>query len=203
MFLIEKSPRSYVGLYQKFLYKSFSLLLTPPPPNVLLTPPPMQLRLRLEQGAQCYVIPKKLCLSAVVSAHFPNALLTQQLDDLRVTHQSQVTCHGLSYEAVFFSSETITRETFHFTKRFAVVREEGIAEGLFDKEPDPTPPEIHNSSAPPSTPGDHIEAGVFNASNREEDISLVRNEGLEVDNDMKPAPKSVPSFDTPAAETIF
>ena len=32
MFLAEKSPRSYVGLYQKFLYKSFSLLLTPPPP---------------------------------------------------------------------------------------------------------------------------------------------------------------------------
>ena len=33
MFLIEKSPRSYVGLYQNVLYKIFSLLLTPPPPK--------------------------------------------------------------------------------------------------------------------------------------------------------------------------
>ena len=30
MFLAKKSLRSYVGVYQKFLYKSFSLLLTPP-----------------------------------------------------------------------------------------------------------------------------------------------------------------------------
>ena len=30
MFLAKKSPRSYVGLYQNFLYKIFSLLLTPP-----------------------------------------------------------------------------------------------------------------------------------------------------------------------------
>ena len=34
MFLTNKSPRGYVGLYQKFLYESFSLLLTSqPPPN--------------------------------------------------------------------------------------------------------------------------------------------------------------------------
>ena len=33
MLLAKKSLMSYVGLYQKFLYKSFSLLLKPPPPN--------------------------------------------------------------------------------------------------------------------------------------------------------------------------
>ena len=31
MFLANKSPWSYIGLYQKFLYKILSLLLTPPP----------------------------------------------------------------------------------------------------------------------------------------------------------------------------
>ena len=37
MFLAEKSLWSYVGLYQKFLYKSFSLLITPPPPQSLFS----------------------------------------------------------------------------------------------------------------------------------------------------------------------
>ena len=82
---------------------------------------------------------KKLCKSAVVIGHFQNALPTQRLDDLRVTHQSQVTCCGLSYKSILFSSATIPGETFHFPKRFAVIREEGPAEGLFDKEPAPLP----------------------------------------------------------------
>ena len=79
---------------------------------------------------------------------------------------------------------TIPDETFHCDKRFAVVREEGPVEGLFDKEPAPPPPEIQILTAPQSTPGDPIEVGVFNASNREEYIALVRNQGLEVDDYM-------------------
>ena len=108
---------------------------------------------------------KELRPSAVGSAHFPNALPTQRLDNLRVTHQVQVTCHGLSCEAVLFSSAKIPGETFHCYKIFTVAREEGSAEGLFDKEPAPPPPEIQNSTTPQSSPGDPIEAGVFNASN--------------------------------------
>ena len=100
----------------------------------------MQRRLRLGQGAQCSVLLKKLCLSAVVSAHFPNALPIQRLNDLPVTHQTQVTHHGLSYEDVLFSSATITGETFHREKMFAVVYEEGPYECLFDKYPAPPPP---------------------------------------------------------------
>ena len=79
MFLADKSLRRYVGLYQQFLYKIFSILLTPTLPNILLTPPPMQKRMILGQGAQCYVLPKKLHPSEFISAHFPNALLTQHL----------------------------------------------------------------------------------------------------------------------------
>ena len=84
-----------------------------------------------------------------------------------------------------------------------VVREEGTAKGLFDKEPAPLPPEIQNSTSPPSAPGEPIEAGVFNASNRAEYIALVRNQGLEGDDDMGPAPENFPSVDTPAADTMF
>ena len=43
------------------------------------------------QLAQCSLLLKKLRMYSVVSAHFPNALLMQQLDDLRLSQQSQVT----------------------------------------------------------------------------------------------------------------
>ena len=78
----------------------------------------------------------------------------------------------------FFSSATITGETFHCTKRFAVFQEEGPAEGLFEKEPAPPPPEIHNLTAPPSALGDPIEDGIFNFFNKSEYIPLLINQGL-------------------------
>ena len=81
-------------------------------------------------------------LSAVIRAHFLKSLSVQQQDNLRVKYQAQVTCRGLSYEAIFFYSVTSPRETFHCAKRLAVVREEGPAEGLFGKEPAPPPVEI-------------------------------------------------------------
>ena len=139
----------------------------------------------------------------MVSAHFPNALPTQRLENLLETHQSQMTRRGLTYEAVFFSSATIPGETFHCAKRFTVNPEEGPDEGLFDKEPAPTPPEIKNSITSPSAPGKYIKSDVYNASNWAEDISLVRNQGLGVGDDMEPDPDNVPLVDTTAADTLF
>ena len=155
MFLTEKLSRSYVGLYQNLLYKIL-IINDPPPINILLTPNPIQQQLHLGQGAQCYVLLKNMLPSAVVSKHLTNTLSMQRVGNIHVTHQSQLTCHGISYEYVLFSSATFTRETFHCDKRFMFVREEGPDEGLFDKDPDPTPLDIHNSTAPPSAPGDPI-----------------------------------------------
>ena len=103
----------------------------------------------------------------------------------------------------FFSSVTIPRDTFHCTKRIPVVQEEGPAEGLFYKETAPPPPEIQNSTTPPSDPGNPIESGVFNPSNWAEDIALFRNQVLEVDDDMEPYPDNVTLVYTPAADTLL
>ena len=65
-----------------------------------------------------------------------------------------------------------------------VVQEEGVYEGISYKYPAPPPPEIQNSTAPPSALGDPIEAGIFNASDWAEGISLVSNQGLEIDYEM-------------------
>ena len=46
-------------------------------------------------------------------------------------------------------------------------------------------------TAPPSAPGYPIEVVVFTASNQAEDIALVRNQGLNVDDDIEPAPDNV------------
>ena len=58
-------------------------------------------------------------------------------------------------------------------------------------------------TAPPSAPGGPIEASVFNASNWVEDIALVRNQGMDFDDDMERAPENVPLFNTPADDTLF
>ena len=135
---------------------------------------------------------KKLRPFGVVSAHLLNALPAQQLEDIRESHQYQVTRRGLSYEVILFSYATSYGGEFHCVNRFAVIWKEGPDEGLFDKEPAPPPPDIQNSTAPPSAPGYPIGAGVFNASNWAEDIALVRNQGLEVDYDMEPPPNNFP-----------
>ena len=58
-------------------------------------------------------------------------------------------------------------------------------------------------TAPPYSPGDPTEAGIFNASNWAEDIALVRNQGLEIDDDMEPDPENVSSVYTPAYYMLF
>ena len=141
--------------------------------------------------------------SAVVSAYLPNTLTIKWLENLHVTHQSQVISRGLSYVAVFFSSTIFPGEISHCPKRFVVIQEEGIYEGLFDKEPVTTPLEIHNSTAPPSAPGEPIEAGVFNASNWVEEMYFICDKGMKVDDDMEPAPKNVPLLDTPNNEACL
>ena len=54
-----------------------------------------------------------------------------------------------------------------------------------------------------SDPGEPIEAGIFNAYNRLEEITLVRNQGMEVDDDMEPVPENVPLAENPYSETQF
>ena len=110
---------------------------------------------------------------------------------------------GLSYRFVFFSSATFPGDTLHCSKRLVLFWEEGPSGGLFDKYLDPAPSEIYNSTTPPYAPGDPVEAGIFNASNQAEYIALVRNQGLEVDDDIEPAPDNVPLVDTPDSDTLF
>ena len=79
----------------------------------------------------------------------------------------------------------------------------GPTKGLLEKDPAPPPPEIQNYITPPSATGYPIEAGVFNASNRAGSIDLVRNQVLEVNDNIELSNDNVSLVHTPAADTLF
>ena len=55
----------------------------------------------------------------------------------------------------------------------------------------------------PSHPHACTSNSVFDAYNCAEEIDLVRNQGLQVDDDMETAPENITSVGTYAAETLF
>ena len=113
--------------------------------------------------------------------------------------------HDVAFRANLFSSllQTFPWRPFIFPSGLWLSREKGAYKGLFDKEPVPPQLEIQNFTAPSSSPWDPIEAGDFNVFIRAEDISLFRNQVLEVDDDMEPSPDYVPWGETPSSDTLF
>ncbi len=89
-------------------------------------------RLLLGEEARCSVLLSKLRPSRDVEAAFPNRLPMQRLEDLVAVRHEQITRRGLTYEAVFFTSESITGIELSAARRFVVVKEQGPEEGLWD-----------------------------------------------------------------------
>ena len=70
-----------------------------------------------------------LCPSCNVEAAFPNCLMMQHLKDLVAARQEQITHHGLTYDAVFFTSKSITGIKLSAVHQFVVIKEQGPQEG--------------------------------------------------------------------------
>ena len=99
-------------------------------------------RLVLGEGARCSVLLSKLRPSQVVKTAFPNRLPTQRLDDLVAVRHEQITRRGLTYDGVFFSSESIPGVELSAALRFVLVKEQGPEESFWDAPPasDPSAP---------------------------------------------------------------
>ena len=99
MFFAKNSLRSYIGLYQKFLHKIFVITETSPPDHCSQTSPAVT---KAASVPSITVLCDPQTNAPVRSGQctFTNALLTQQLDNLCMTHLAQVTRRSLSYEAV-------------------------------------------------------------------------------------------------------
>ncbi len=147
-----------------------------------------QSKKRLGRDAKCSVLLSRLRPSAVVNAKFPNRHSQKRLKDLVCIKIEDATHGGHTTKSVFFSSPSIPDEELYCSRKFCVVLEEGPSKDFFDEE-DVTPT-IDNEA--PTLNNNEIDSSVFRAGNRSEDIEFVRNQGLAVDDDNKPAPENVP-----------
>ncbi len=103
-----------------------------------------------------------------------------------------ITGKGRKYKAVFFSASW-TEETLYVPKRYVIVLSEGSPSEFFENNP-PSPSSSQGSSggldmtAPDDEDEEQIDEVVFcPTGSHAEDILLVRNQGLEVDDDNEPA----------------
>ena len=122
----------------------------------------------------------KLRPSIDVEAAFPNRLATQRLEDLVAVRHEQITRRGLTYEAVFFTSESIPGIELSAARRFVIVNQQGPEEGLWDTTPASNPPASEASPAQGVVGGNSIsipiaiDDAIFHSSgSRAEDIVTV------------------------------
>ena len=158
--------------------------------------------LLLGQGARCSVLLSKLRPSRDVEAAFPNRLPTQRLEDLVAVWHEAITRRGLTYDGVFFMSESIPGIQLSAARRFVTVKEQGPDESLWDapasNPPTPGSPPVRRATTPVPDVTVLIDEAVFQANgSRAEDIAMVRNLGFDVDDDNEPVPENIPSPDAP------
>ncbi len=87
-------------------------------------------RLLLGEGARCSVLLSNLRPSRDVEAAFPNRLVTQRLKDLVAVQHEQITRRGLTYEAIFFTSDSVTGIELSNARKFVIVKEQAILRPL-------------------------------------------------------------------------
>ena len=81
--------------------------------------------LRIDKGARCSVLVKNLRPTREVTQHILNPALRQRVSDLVAVRCGNITCVGLTYEAIYFMSALFPDLELHTAKRFTVVTQEG------------------------------------------------------------------------------
>ncbi len=164
-----------------------------------------QKKLWLGGGAQCSVLLKYLRPKPAVNAYFVNYVARDCVTDLTAVRLDEVTRKSKTYMAVFFTAPWTTK-AIYCTKHYVTVVKEGPANLIFELT-------RSNASSPDGSQGstsqlsyadgeESIYKSVFHPTgNRAEDIALVCNLGLEVDDDIQPAPKNVPEGNQPPMTT--
>ena len=161
MFLAKKTPRRYIGLHQKFFYKS-SHYYWPPPKKQLFSHLPWcnkECVWSKEYSVMWFSIS---CTRLQWSVRIYQ-MRCQWSDWTIYVWHINIKWHIAAFHTNLFSylpQPFLVRPSI-LTRglRVAVVREDITPEGLFDKEPAPPPHEIQISTSPPSALGDPIEAG--------------------------------------------
>ena len=150
---------------------------------------------RCGTGAICSVLTKYLHPSDLINEKFINRSAGSRVSDLLAIRQEMITVRRKKRLVVVFYHDATEDVEIHAVKRWVRVEEEGNPEHFFisddeeDAEQDPTHPSNQNSNVDDGVP---IENSVFSASNRAEDIAMVRGMGLDVDDDNEPSVENIP-----------
>ncbi len=144
-------------------------------------------RLLLGEGARCSILLSNLRPSRDVEAAFPNRLAMQRLKDLVAVRHEQFTRRGLTYEAIFFTSDSLTGIELSAARQFVIVNEQGPQEGLWDTPASDSPASV---ASPAQGVGGGtsisvaiaIDDAIFHSSgSRAEDIAMVHKQGFDID----------------------
>ena len=151
----------------------------------------------LGEGARCSVLVKNLRPTREVSQRILNPVPRQRVTDLVVVRRGNITRGGMTYKAIYFTSPLFPDLELHAAKKFTVVTHEGHGDRIWS-----TPLQADGAPAPAVTDdeGREINADVFNANDRMDDIARICAEGFEVDDDNEALPENVPVAGTPPVE---
>ena len=146
--------------------------------------------LRRGKGGKCSVLLRMLHPQKVRNECFENRTFAQRESFVMVRMDSKI-IRGTATECIVLSHDGFDGVEFYCTQRFVTVTEEGLEEHIFANNSDgeytrQTDEQETNEGAP-------IADSIFHSQNTSEDISLVRAQGLMVDDDNDPAPENIPN----------
>jgi hypothetical protein len=152
--------------------------------------------LRIDKGSRCSVLVGILCPTREVTQRILNPSPCQCMTNLVAVRPKNISCGGLTYEAIFFTIPFFPDLGLHAAKRFTVVTHDGHANRVWD-----TPLQADGTAAPaiPANEGQEINTNIFNTTNIMENITCICAEGFEVDDNNEALPENVP---VPGATTV-
>ena len=134
---------------------------------------------------------KYLHPTATVNFKFVNRSSGSRIKNLLAVRQEFKTVNRRNKLVVVFRHERTDDKEIYCVKRWVKVDKEGAANHFFRDEEE-CEDDPHPSNSDDMGRKEELEKNVFGATNRSEDIAMLRGMGLDVDDDNEPSPENVP-----------
>ena len=146
-------------------------------------------------GAQCSVLTKYMHPTKFVNEKYPNRTTHSRINNLICIGEDNKLVNKKQQGVITFRHDNFEGTVIYCVRRWVKVLQEGATEHFFKS--------LDNAQSNGGTSeaknvreeGEAVEVvqEIFHAGKSAEDITMVRNQGLNVDYDNDPAPKNVPT----------
>lgn len=147
-------------------------------------------------GAVCSVLLKYLHPAQYINEKFKNSTKSDRLENCIAFRQEVRTVKKKNQLVILLRHDDHAGQELYAVKRWVKVETEGAEEHIFVEEDEEEPIAVVVNEKGDET--EEIDAVVFSAGSRAEDIAMVRAMGLDVDDDNVPAPENIPQNATDA-----